>query len=405
MADDAATEAGGLGFNGLARAEPSLPVSWYSDPGQHAREMAAIWRTSWLAFCRADQLAAPLDRVAGRIAGVNAVVVRDREGGLKAFHNICRHRGAELCPEGAGRLAKPLMVCAYHAWAYDLAGRLVATGMARGVEGFDRAEHGLLPLGVAEWGGLVFVNAAGGGQAEFEAEIGPELAPLANWPLAELEPAHVETLEVACNWKVFWENYNECLHCPGVHPELSALVPIYGRGIMVREDDPAWRDRGESDDPRFSGRLRAGADSWTADGRAAWPAFPGLSEADRLRGHTYATVLPSFFVVGHVDHARTVRVTPLGPERTLLEATWLTPAGRSAGPGFDLEQLTGMARRVLAEDAAACELNQRGLRDAPFEHGVLMQEEYELHAFQQWVKARLGEGPAPEGSRAGRWGW
>lgn len=391
------------GFHGLARSMPSLPVRWYSDPRHHARELDAIWRQSWLAFCRAGSLG-PSGYLAGRVAGMNVLVVRGARGTgeLAAFHNVCRHRGAELCAEGAGTLARPLLSCPYHAWTYDLTGRLLATGHARRIEGFDRAAHALVPLGLAEWGGLVFVNAAGGGQAEFEAALGRDLAPLSNWPLAGLAPVHAEATEVACNWKVFWENFNECLHCPGIHAELSALVPIYGRGIMVREDDPDWRARADSADPRETGGLRAGAESWTSDGRATGPALPGLTPQDVARGMTYAVALPSLFVVGHADHARAVRVLPLGPERTLIEATWLLPPERIGR--VDLDRLTGLARRVIAEDAAACEMNQRGLSAAPFASGTLMQEEYEVHAFQAWVRARLGEAVAEAGSRADRRG-
>jgi Rieske 2Fe-2S family protein len=119
---------------------------------------------------------------------------------------------------------------------------------------------------------------------------------------------------------------------------------------------------------------------------------------------TYAVALPSLFVVGHVDHARSMRILPLGPERTLIEATWLVPAERVGDPSLDIDRLTGLAKRVIAEDAAACELNQRGLTAAPFEAGVLMQEEYELHAFHAWLRERLGETVEDAGSRAGRRG-
>lgn len=391
------------GFHGLARAVPSLPVRWYSDPAHHARELDAIWRREWLAFCRAEALPTP-GYVAGGVAGINALVVRDANGRLAAFHNVCRHRGAEICEHGSGTLERPLLTCKYHAWTYDLAGRLLATGHARKVEGFDRAAHGLVPLGIAEWGGLVFVNAAGGGQADFDAALGRDLALLDSWPLGDLRPAVSEAIEIACNWKVFWENFNECLHCPGVHRDLSQLVPIYSRGIMVPEDDPDWQARAGSDDPRHTGRLRPGAESWTADGRATGPTLPGLTTEDVARGMTYAVALPSLFVVGHVDHARSMRLVPLGPERTLVEATWLVPAARVGDPTLDLDRLTGLARTVIAEDAAACEMNQRGLSAAPFGAGVLMQEEYELHAFHAWVRARLGEPAEAAGSRAERRG-
>jgi glycine betaine catabolism A len=171
---------------------------------------------------------------------------------------------------------------------------------------------------------------------------------------------------------------------------------------MVREDDPDWRGRADSRDPRVSGRLREGAESWTSDGRATGPTLPGLSPEDVARGHTYAVALPSLFVVGHLDHARAMRVLPLGPDRTLVEATWLLPSEQIGHA--DLDRLSGLARRVIAEDAAACEMNQRGLSAAPFRAGTLMQEEYEVHAFHAWVRARLGEDVAEAGARSDRRG-
>lgn len=191
------------GFNGLKRAAASLPASWYGDAAQHVREMGAIWRKGWVAFARAETLAAPGARLARPLAGMSVLALRDGAGALRAFHNVCRHRGAELCPEGAGRIEGGRILCPYHDWPYAEDGRLLATGKARAVEGFDRAEHGLVPLGVAEWGGFVFVNAAGGGQGDFEAAHGRDIAPLAPWRPGALTPVHAEAIDIACDWKLF----------------------------------------------------------------------------------------------------------------------------------------------------------------------------------------------------------
>ncbi len=389
------------GFNGLAAAQASLPVTWYSDPDHYKREVAEIWDKSWLLFCRAEDVVAPNGWRAGLLAGKNIVVVRKDESSLAAFHNVCRHRGSELCPAGQGQLERPLLVCPYHQWAYNFSGKLLATGRARKFPGFERGEHGLVPLGVAEWGGFVFVNFAGGDQAAFDESLRGELQTLKNWPLADLRSVRREEIDIACNWKVFWENFNECLHCPNIHPELSKLVPIYKRAIMVREDDPDWQRHESETDPRFRGGLREGAETW-ADGGLAQNALPGLSEVDRARGHTYAVALPSTFIVGHIDYVRSVRVEPLGPVKTRLTVDWYLPPGRSEEPGFDLERILRFAKRVLDEDAAACELNQRGLSAAPFAAGTLMQEEYEVYAFQRWVRARLGEDVQLLDTRASR---
>lgn len=391
------------GFNGLAAAQPSLPAAWYYDAGHHAREIEAIWRRSWLYLCRADTIAGARDFRSFTVAGQEILVVRGDDGALRGYFNTCRHRGSMLCTNGAGRLERGLIVCPYHQWAYDLDGRLRATGPMRKVAGFDRAAHGLYRVAVAEWGGFVFVNLAGEAAPDFRDAFGEELAWVANWPLAELVVGETWRTRLACNWKVFWENFNECLHCPNVHPELSELVPIYGRAIMARRDDPDWERHAGNPAPVFSGGLREGADTWSTDGRAQG-VLPGLSEADRAAGQRYTTIMPSVFIAAHTDYVRAVRILPVGPEEMELSAEWLFDREMLARPDFDPGRITGFGTLVMEQDGAVCELNQRGLRSGPFERGTLMQEEYEVFLFQDWVRRQLGEPGLgePAGSRAGR---
>jgi Rieske 2Fe-2S family protein len=189
-----------------------------------------------------------------------------------------------------------------------------------------------------------------------------------------------------------------------VHPGLCQLVPIYGRGLMVRKDDPRWRERIDDDNPRISGQLRAGAETWSPDGRAHAVPFRGLSEAERQRGHTYAVALPSLFIVGHVDYLRSVQITPLGSEKMRIDAEWLLAPEALEDTALDLPVLAAFAEQVMREDGEICETNQRGLHSAAEPHGVLMQEEYEVFAFQEWIRRELGETPLAEAraSRASR---
>lgn len=272
----------------------------------------------------------------------------------------------------------------YHAWAYGLDGRLVSTGFATPTPDFDPADHGLLPVATRVWKGGIYLCLA---------DVPPGFAPdpagdvLANWPLDRLVTGHRRDVTLACNWKVFWENYNECLHCPGVHPELSARVPIYRRGVMSPEELPEGVPSGPS--------LADGARTWTVSGAPCGPEFPDLTEAERTAGHTFVTVYPAMFLVAHVDFVRTVRLTPLGPETTRLTAEWLFAPEAMTAPGFDLSQAVDFAARVLAEDGAACEMNQRGLREGGITAARLMPQEFDIKAFHDWVRERMnaaGEG-------------
>lgn len=372
-------------YAGLRRAEATLPASAYLDTGAYQRDLEAIWYRSWIHVCREADIAEPLAYRVFTIGSQEILVVRDETGTLRAFHNTCRHRGSQLCAAESGRLKARLLTCPYHAWSYSLRGDLVRVPSKTLPEGFDKADFPLHAVSLSIWRGLVFVNLdpdAGDGVAGM---FDPESADLSNWPLESLVSGHVFSKVMNCNWKIFWDNFNECLHCPGVHKHLSQLVPIYGRGIMARHDDPDWARHADNDAPEFSGRLRAGAETWSADGHAHGTQFAGLTDAERAAGQSYAMSLPSMFVVGHVDYVRIVRLLPLGPERTQLTAEWLFP---EIPDDAALDNIVSFGVQVLEEDSGVCEINQKGLHSRRFEAGVLMPEEYELYRFHEWVRAR-----------------
>ena len=375
-------------YNGLTRAEQTLPSSAYWDANAYQRDLDAIWYKNWLLVCREADLAQPLAFRTFRVGTQEIVVLRDDTGVLRAFHNTCRHRGSQLCQESEGRLKARLITCPYHAWSYSLRGDLVRVPSKSLPEGFDKADHPLYRVALSTWRGFVFANlqedAAGSAQTSFD----PASGNLGNWPLETLVSGYVLKKVMNCNWKIFWENFNECLHCPGVHKDLSRLVPIYGRGLMGRHDDPDWVRHADNDAPEFSGGLRDGAETWSRDGQAHGPVFSGLTPAERAAGQTYATSLPSMFIVGHVDYVRTVRLVPLGPEQTELTAEWLFSPEALAAPQADIDNIVAFGRQVLEEDAAICEVNQKGLRSMRHQAGVLMPEEYDLHRFHNWVRER-----------------
>jgi Rieske 2Fe-2S family protein len=342
--------------------------------------MATIFARHWVMAGRLDAFApGTLRRATAGAAPV--IVARGADGLVAAFHNSCPHRGAELCAQPEEPLGR-LIRCPYHAFAYAADdGRLVATGHAVPTGDFDRAAHGLRPVATRVWNGFLFLSQA--------ADPGPiradvDLAVLDNWPMAGLVTAHRWESVLDCNWKTFWENYSECLHCPGIHPELCDLVPVYGRGVMAPSEAPGWRP----EDPEGPA-LRPGAESWSLDGARCGPAFPGLTERERRAGHGFVTLWPSAYVVAHVDYVRSVRIVPEGPERTRLIAEWHVAPETLAQPGFDAARVAAFAQTVLAQDGAAAEMNQRGIRSPAFRAARLMPEEYELHRFHRWVLAGL----------------
>ncbi len=376
------------GYNGLGTTRPTLEAQDYTSPEAFRRDMERIWYRSWVHVCRSEDVAEPRQYRLFRLGDQEVLILRDEDGELGAFHNTCRHRGAALRSDAAGRLASRLIVCPYHGWSYALDGRLARAPSHACPAEFDKADHSLYPVAVGEWRGFVFVNLEGDASAPIETAF-DNAAALGRWPLEQMRAAHTFRRELACNWKVFWENYNECLHCPGVHPELSALVPIYGRGFMERRDDPDWQAHAADDAPEYAGTLRRGAETWSGDGKAHGRAFVGLGEKETAAGQTYQTHLPSMFVVGHLDYVRAVGLRPLGPGRTELTAQWFFTSDTAPGSEAAFENIVSFGEQVLEQDAAICEVNQRGLSCRAHRHGVLMPEEYEVARFHDWVRRRL----------------
>ena len=372
----------------LAHPYPTLPSTWYFDAGHYRREIDAIWWQEWLCVARESEFDTPGDFRIVRVAGQQVLITRTTSGSLRAFHNTCRHRGSLLCETGAGQFAQQRIVCPYHAWTYSLEGELLRTPRKPDAEGFRAEDHSLYPVLLETWGGYVFINLAEQASTRLTSMIAADCAALGHWPLEKLSLAHQEVHTVQCNWKVFWENFLECYHCPNVHQDLCRLVPLYGEGLNSPDDLPA----GSPLRPAPGGsRLRPGAVTWSPDGQTKLPTFPGITDAEKAVGMTFANLWPSVFVVAHVDYVRSVHVLPLGPEQTQLTVNWmLLPEVLRSGE-VDIARLTSFGRQVVMEDARVCALNQQGLHSLRHRHGSLAPQEYDVLAFDNWVRNRLGE--------------
>ena len=377
-------------YNVLDEVAPMLPASWYYDANQYQAELKAIWQKNWLYLCRADALAEPGAYQTLTIGDQTAFVVRTESGKLAGYHNTCRHRGSVLITEPSGKLRAKTVSCPYHKWCYSTEdGALIATTSFCDPKGFDKKDYGLFPVAVHNWRGFVFVHFDPKAIWDESRYADEGIGDLANFPLEELVVGARWSKKMACNWKSYWDNYNECLHCPHVHPELSALVPIYQRGLLDPEDRPDWRNHENDPHPKYRGGVKEGAETWSKDGSTQGQYFKGLSQADVYRRVTFADFMPSAYFVGHVDYMRVVQLIPLGPEEMELRMEALFMPETLEDPNFNIKNLTDFAIKVLEEDGAASENNQRGMHAAPFERGVLMPEEYAVKRFQDWVRAQL----------------
>jgi Rieske 2Fe-2S family protein len=371
----------------LTRTHPTLPATWYYDPDQYRREMECIWWKEWLCVARTSELPDPGCYRVIQAGTQQVIITRTSQNELRAFHNTCRHRGSLLSEQASGQFAGQRIVCPYHAWTYSLEGDLLRTPRKIESADFKPECYSLYPVALDTWGGFVFINLDQRPPVSLHQSLGAEAHTLANWPLAELGLAHREMHTLECNWKIFWENFLECYHCPNVHHDLCRLVPLYGQGLTSLDDltpgSPAVTQPNGS-------RLAPGAVTWTTGGHTSLPWFENLSAHEQAVGMTFVTLQPSVFIVAHVDYVRSVHVMPLGPERTQLTVNWMLQPETLAGGSVDIPELIALGNQVVMEDARVCELNQQGQHSLRHHGGVLVPQEYDVLAFDNWVKDRLG---------------
>jgi Rieske 2Fe-2S family protein len=374
-------------FDGLKQVEKSLPAKWYYDSDWYQHELESIFYKNWLYLCHASTLVKPRAFRRFKIGEQEIFLVRGDDSQLRGFHNTCRHRGSIICEAEEGQFKKKLMLCPYHQWAYSLDGNLIATSSLAEAPDFEKSNYPLHQVLVREWRGGIFVSLSDS-PPDIDQSFKRGSDRTSNWPMEDLVVGHLWKKVMNCNWKVFWENFNECLHCPNIHPELCDLVPIYGRRISNTRDDPGWISKQGNNDPKFVGGLRDGASSWSISGKAADSPFEHLTPEEINRGQSYFVSLPTVFIAAHVDYMRSVRINPIGPEETELEVEWLFHPETINQADFNLEDITEFGKLVLQQDAKASELNQKGIHSLQFIEGVLMPEEHHVKGFQDWVRTQ-----------------
>ena len=373
----------------LDQVRPTLPATWYYDAEHYSRELEAIWYRDWICVGRMESLQRDGDYLAAGIGTQNIVVTRVSEDTLSAFHNTCRHRGSILCRDSKGHFGNRRIICPYHTWTYSLDGDLIATPGRFDSDDFDPGNYSLYRVHVDTWRGFIFVNLSESPATGLSDFLGDEVDNLQSWPLEQMRSAHQEKISVACNWKIFWENYNECYHCPRVHPELCKVMPVYTKAVFDDADLPDWKPRFDGDKGR--GAVGGGAKTWSMGGAITLPVIEGLTAREIEQGVAFTSFTGSMYVVGHPDYVRSVRILPTGPESIELTVDWLVPATLEIEDEQALRPIIDFVSLVIDQDGKACELNQRGLHSKCHDLGMLVPQEYELWRFHEFIRQKLAQ--------------
>ncbi len=363
--------------------ERTLHRDYYLSEPVFARERERIFFGEWFCVAREEDLPGPGDYLARDVAGESVLIVRTREGGLAAHYNVCRHRGSRLVSEcGRGTFSGGIR-CPYHSWTYTLEGDLRTAPFLE--EGdIPKADLSLHRVGVDVWGGWVFVNlspdAAEGRGWTLQAQLAGVPERLRRYPLAELRVARRIEYEVAANWKVMLENYNECYHCGPVHPELCRLVP-------------AFKQRGGSDlDWERGIPHREGAWTFTESGTSTRAPFEGLSEDEQVR-HKGELIYPNLLLSLSAEHVAAFTIWPHSPTRTTIVCEFLFHPAEMAKPGFDPSDAVEFWDLVNRQDWTICESVQRGMGSRVFQTGYYAPMESWSLDIRRYVRERL-DGPS-----------
>jgi len=358
----------------------TLPGRDYHAPEVFDLDRERIFFRSWMYVMRADEAPEPGDFVTVDICGESVVVVRGKDDELHAFYNVCRHRGSRICDAETVGHAKGAIKCPYHAWTYSYDGKLIGTPLVDKDE-LDRSTLSLWPVQLDVWQGFVFLNLGEPGESLRESLAQQFDKPLQyeRWNMGELRTGRRTVSEVAANWKILVENYNECLHCPTVHPELSHVAPAFGKGLVLEPGRPDW---GVS--------IRDGGVGYTATGTTTLPVMPGLNEhsASSMYG---ATVLPNMFIdlTGTVVIA--TRMIPRNAEHTTIVTDYLFRPEVVDDPSFDPSEVVEFAELVAQQDYVVCERVQLGVKSRAFSHGVYTEKDDLPYRFnQRYLRARDG---------------
>ncbi|HEX9394678.1 MAG TPA: aromatic ring-hydroxylating dioxygenase subunit alpha [Gemmatimonadales bacterium] len=334
----------------------TLPGRYYTTPEILSEEAERIFRRQWICAGRAEAIAGAGDYVVVEIAGESIIVLRDQTGERRAFYNVCRHRGTRLCEATHGRLSETIQ-CPYHAWTYALDGRLIGAPHMNEVAGFDKKEYPLHRVALAEWEGFLFVNLARDAEPLAEA-FAPLVDRFARYNLAKLRTVRRIDYEVGANWKLILQNYNECLHCPTIHPELSTKLP-YTSGANDLIEGPFLGGYME---------IKAPNESATLTGRACGLPLGDLPDADRRRAFYYA-LFPTMMLSLHPDYAVFYTVWPKAPMESRVVCEWLVHPDSPASPGYNIADAEEFWDRTNRQDWHICEQSQLGVSSRMYQPG------------------------------------
>jgi len=373
----------------------ALPQRYFISPDVFAEEQEKIFSRQWVLVGHQSRIAHAGDYFVSKVANESLIVIRDKRGEIRGFYNVCRHRGSRLIENTNGQLSAAIQ-CPYHAWTYGLNGRLLGAPHMDDVPGFNKGDYPLHAVNVALWEGFIFVNLANSGaltsvlsQREGRKQDGfvsleDWFAPLngkfSHWNMSILQPAKRIEYDVRANWKLMFENYSECYHCPGVHPQLQKISPY----------DSAENDLTEG--PFLGGFMRiAKGRSLTMSGNACALGIADKEEEGEEAKHRvfYYSIFPNMLLSLHPEYVMVHQLWPQSPERTLIVCDWLFHPDAFSRKDFRPEDAIEFWDMTNKQDWHVCELSQQGISSRAYQPGPYSSRESIPAAWDEYYLRRV----------------
>ncbi len=355
----------------------TLPQQYYVDPAIFQQELEKFYFRSWICAGRAPEIPQPGDYFLREIGRESVLLVRGTDDQVRAFFNVCRHRGTRICTVAEGRFSG-VMQCGYHGWTYGLDGKLRAAPHMDQPD-FCLENYPLHGIAAEIWDGHLFVN-LDRNAAPLAAQLGDLRGKFDTWRVGELRMAARKTYDVQCNWKLLVVNYNECLHCPILHPLLNRMT----RYLSGENDPPAAGYIGGSME------FREGVETMSVDGKKRRACLPGLP-GENLERVLYYTVYPNLFLSLHPDYVMTHTLWPQAVDHTRVICEWHFHPDEMKKPGFDPSDAVEFWDTTNREDWRICELSQLGIQSRAYQPGPYSAKEGLPRAFDEMIVSAAGK--------------
>jgi Rieske 2Fe-2S family protein len=363
------------------RPRPTLAGHEYTSREAYDEERERIWWGDWVTIGRSEEVANPGDFVVKDLAGESIFLVRNDDGELRGFYNVCSHRGTKFLDDEATGNVRKAFRCPYHAWTYDLNGRLLGTPNVKEDEFFDRERYPLHGFAVGEYAGFVFVNLAREPRPLMEAltDGAESITAFERYRMQDLRIGVRLVYEVEANWKIVVENYNECLHCPSIHPELVQVVPLFRFGEVWDEET---RDDGN--------KMMDGATSFTVSGRSDLPKLPDLASEDYSMYYG-SYEFPNLMLNLHPDCVMYYIGYPKGPSHTQVVSEFLFRPEVIADPeAFRPQPVVEFWDLISRQDWEVCARAQTGVGSRSFTTGIYPRQDRFLYWFNEEYRLAMG---------------